>query len=45
LERARQKSGRQVVPVDVGRDDVAYLEEIIGGLELVKDCCFSVRAI
>jgi len=33
LERARQKGGRQVVPVDVDRDDVAYLEEIIGGLE------------
>jgi hypothetical protein len=26
--RARQKDGRQVVPVDVDRDDVAYLEEI-----------------
>jgi hypothetical protein len=33
LERARQKDGRQVVPVDVDRDDVAYLEEFIGGLE------------
>jgi len=33
LERARQKDGRQVVPVDVDRDDVAYLGEIIGGLE------------
>jgi hypothetical protein len=27
LECARQKGGRQVVPVDVDRDDVAYLEE------------------
>jgi hypothetical protein len=33
LERARQKDGRQVVPVQIDRDDVAYLEEIIGDLE------------
>jgi hypothetical protein len=25
LERARQKDGRQVVPVDVDRDDVACI--------------------
>jgi hypothetical protein len=33
--RARQKDGRQVMLVDVDRDDVAYLEEIglLGGLE------------
>jgi hypothetical protein len=32
LERARQKDGRQVVPVDVDRDDVAYLGRLLEGL-------------